>query len=196
MTAPPTHHDEDTLGKVYDGRLARRLLAYVRPYRGLVVAAVALLLVESLVQLAGPLLTRQVIDVAIPAGDGAGVARAAALFAGALVVQFAAAYGETLLTSLLGQRVMRDLRRQLFAHLQRLPIAFFDRAPVGRLVTRVTSDVEALNELFTAGVVAGLGDLFTLGAIGVLMLVVDWQLALAAFAVIPFVYLTSHIFQR
>ena len=196
MTAPPAHHDEDALGKVYDGRLARRLLAYVRPYRGLVVAAVVLLLVESLVQLSGPLLTRQVIDVAIPAGDGGHVARAAALFAGALGVQFAAAYGETLLTSLLGQRVMRDLRRQLFAHLQRLPIAFFDRAPVGRLVTRVTSDVEALNELFTAGVVAGLGDLFTLGAIGVLMLVVDWRLALAAFAVIPLVVLASWRFRR
>jgi ATP-binding cassette, subfamily B, multidrug efflux pump len=196
MTAPPVHHDEDTLGKVYDSRLARRLFAYVRPYRGLVVAAVALLLVESLVQLAGPLLTRRVIDVAIPARDGGGVVRAAALFAGALVVQFAAAYGETLLTSLLGQRVMRDLRRQLFAHLQRLPIAFFDRAPVGRLVTRVTSDVEALNELFTAGVVAGLGDLFTLGAIGVLMIVVDWRLALASFAVIPLVVLASRHFRR
>jgi ATP-binding cassette subfamily B protein len=195
MTAPLAH-EEDTLGKVYDGRLARRLFAYVRPYRGLVAAAVALLLVESLVQLVGPLLTRRVIDVAIPAGDGGLVARSAAFFAGALLVQAAAAYGQTLLTSLLGQRVMRDLRRQLFAHLQRLPIAFFDRSPVGRLVTRVTSDVEALNELFTAGVVAGLGDLFTLGAISVLMLVVDWRLALAAFAAIPFVVVASRLFRR
>ena len=195
MTAPHAH-DEDSLGKVYDSRLARRLFAYVRPYRWLVAAAVALLLVESLAQLVGPLLTRHVIDVAVPARDGGLVARDAALFGGALVLQFAAAYGGVLLTSLLGQRVMRDLRREVFAHLQRLPIAYFDRTPVGRLVTRVTSDVEALNELFTAGVVAGLGDLFTLGAISVVMLVVDWRLALAAFAVIPLIVYASRRFRR
>jgi ATP-binding cassette subfamily B protein len=118
------------------------------------------------------------------------------LYALSLAAGFACAYGETILTSLLGQRVMRDLRNELFAHLQRLPIRFFDRNPVGRLVTRVTADVESLNELFTAGVVAGLGDLFTLLAIGVVMLVTDWRLALASFAVIPLVWLTSHIFQR
>jgi ATP-binding cassette subfamily B protein len=123
------------------------------------------------------------------------VRTAAVLYALALAVQFAAGYGETVLTGLLGQRVMRTLRRELFAHLQRLPVAYFDRTPVGRLVTRVTGDVEALNELFTAGVVAGLGDLFTLLAISVMMLVVDWRLALAAFAVIPFVVLVSRAFQ-
>ncbi|HEU4631398.1 MAG TPA: ABC transporter ATP-binding protein, partial [Gemmatimonadaceae bacterium] len=192
----PTLHDEETLGKVYDARLARRLLAYVRPYGGIVAAAVVLLLAESLLQLVGPLLTRRVIDVAFPARDTGLVARSALLFAVALVVQFGCAYGETLLTSLLGQRVMRDLRHELFAHLQRLPVAFFDRNPVGRLVTRVTSDVEALNELFTAGVVAGLGDLFTLVAISVLMLVEDWRLALAAFAVIPLIVYTSRAFRQ
>jgi ATP-binding cassette subfamily B protein len=117
------------------------------------------------------------------------------LYLAALLAQFVCGYGQTVLTGLLGQRVMRDLRMQIFAHLQRLPIAFFDRNPVGRLITRVTSDVEALNELFTAGVVAGLGDLFTLLAISVMMLVVDWRLALAAFVVIPFVVLTSRGFQ-
>ncbi|HTR78974.1 MAG TPA: ABC transporter ATP-binding protein, partial [Gemmatimonadaceae bacterium] len=104
--------------------------------------------------------------------------------------------GETIITSLLGQRVMHDLRREIFAHVQVLPISFFDRNPVGRLITRMTSDVEALNELFTAGVVAGLGDLFTLLAISGLMIVQDWGLALAAFAVIPFVYLASALFRR
>jgi ATP-binding cassette subfamily B protein len=195
MTAP-TLHDEETLGKAYDARLARRLVAYVRPYGAIVAAAVVLLLAESLLQLVGPLLTRRVIDVAIPAGDAALVTRSALLFAGALVVQFGCSYGETMLTSLLGQRVMRDLRHELFAHLQRLPVAYFDRNPVGRLVTRVTSDVEALNELFTAGVVAGLGDLFTLVAISVLMLAEDWRLALAAFAVIPLVVYTSRVFRQ
>jgi ATP-binding cassette subfamily B protein len=192
MTAP----DDETLGRVYDARLARRLLRYVRPYRRLVVGAVVLLCIEGGVQLVGPALTRQVIDVAIPNGDAGMVRTAAMLYALSLLLQFLAGYGETVLTGVLGQNVMRDLRTQLFGHLQRLPIAFYDRSPVGRLVTRVTSDVEALNELFTAGVVAGLGDLFTLAAIGVMMLTVDWQLALASFAVMPFVLIASRVFQK
>jgi ATP-binding cassette subfamily B multidrug efflux pump len=189
-------HDDDAVGKVYDGRLARRLFAYARPYRALIAGALALLLTDGLLQLAGPLLTRTVIDEALPARDWSLVIWATVVYAASLMASFACAYGETLLTSLLGQRVMHDLRMDVFAHLQRLSVSFFDRTPVGRLVTRVTSDVEALNELFTAGVVAGLGDLFTLLAISALMLVVDWRLALAAFAVIPFVYFTSHVFQR
>jgi ATP-binding cassette subfamily B multidrug efflux pump len=189
-------HDDDVVGKVYDRRLARRLFGYARPYRALLIGALALLLTDGVLQLAGPLLTRIVIDDALPARNLSLIGWATALYAMSLVASFGCAYGETLLTSLLGQRVMHDLRMEIFAHVQRLPVAFFDRTPVGRLVTRVTSDVEALNELFTAGVVAGLGDLFTLLAISALMLAVDWHLALAAFAVIPFVYLTSHIFQR
>src|SRR5687768_4840295 len=189
-------HEEDVLGKAYDGRLMRRLLAYLRPYRGLLVGAIAVLLAEAVLALAGPLFTRQVIDVALPAGDRGLVTQLALLLAAALVIQFALEYAGTMLTSLLGQRVMRDLRMQIFTHLQRLSIPFFDRTPVGRLITRVTSDVEALNELFTAGVVAGVGDLFTLAVISVVMLVMDWRLALAAFAVIPFVLLTSYIFRK
>jgi ATP-binding cassette subfamily B protein len=197
MTAPATGmHEEDVVGKVYDARLAKRLVAYVRPHGGLVGAAVTLLMVDGLLQLVGPLLTRHVIDVAIPAGDTSAIARDAMLFAFALAAAFAAQYGETVITGLLGQRVMRDLRQRIFAHVQRLPITFFDRNPVGRLVTRITSDVEALNELFTAGVVAGLGDLFTLAAIGVMMLIVDWQLALASFAAIPLVIGASALFRR
>ena len=188
-------HDEDAIAKGYDGRLMRRLVAYTRPYRGLVAAALACLIVEGALQLAGPLLTRHVIDVALPTRDVALVTTVAALFGLALLLQFGAAFGETVLTGLLGQRVMRDLRRELFTHLQRLPVAFFDRSPVGRLVTRVTGDVEALNELFTSGVVAGLGDLFTLLAIGTVMLVTDWRLALASFAVIPFVLGVSWVFR-
>ncbi|MGZ8455768.1 MAG: ABC transporter ATP-binding protein [Gemmatirosa sp.] len=190
-----TGADDEVMGRVYDARLARRLLRYVRPYARIVVAAVLLLCVEGGLQLVGPVLTRRVIDVALPAGDAGMVATAAGLYALTLLLQFVAGYGETVLTGLLGQHVMRDLRTELFARLQRLPVAFFDRNPVGRLVTRVTSDVEALNELFTAGVVAGLGDLFTLVAIGVMMVVVDWRLSLAAFAVMPFVLLASRVFQ-
>jgi ATP-binding cassette subfamily B multidrug efflux pump len=188
-------HEEDALGKAYDGRLARRLLRYARPYWSLGAFALVCILTEGMLQLVGPTLTRKVLDDAIPHHNLPMVRMLAVLFVAALLVQTLASYGETILTSLLGQRVMRDLRTQLFTHLQTLPVAFFDRNPVGRLVTRLTSDVEALNELFTAGVVAGLGDLFTLLAIAVLMVVTDWRLALASFAVIPFVYLTSHVFR-
>ena len=180
---------------MFDGRLARRLAGYVRPHLRLAVGALVLLLIEGLLQLVGPLLTRQVIDVALPAHDYPAVWQAAAIFVGALLAQFGVDYGQMVLTSLLGQRAMHDLRRELFDHLQRLSITFFDGNPVGRLVTRVTSDVESLNELFTAGVIAGFGDLATLLAIGVLMFTIDWRLTLAAFTVVPGIYLVSHVFQ-
>lgn len=196
MTGLTPYHEEETLGRGYDAGLMRRLLAYARPHAGLVAGALALLMAEGVLQLAGPMLTQYVIDVAIPARDAAMAWRAALWMALALLLAFACSYGETILTALLGQRVMQQLRTDIFAHLQRLPVRFFDRNPVGRLVTRVTSDVESLNELFTAGVVAGLGDLFTLVAIGAMMLAVDWRLALWSFAVIPLIALTSHVFQR
>ena len=193
--AKATPPEDDAVGKAYDARLVRRLLQYVRPYRLLVVAALVLIAIESGMQLVGPMLTRWMIDTALPARNAALVTQVALLFAASLLVQFGASYGETIFTNLLGQRVMRDLRGELFTHLQRLPISFFDRSPVGRLVTRVTSDVEALNELFTSGVVAGLGDLFTLLAISVAMLLIDWKLALASFFVIPLVFIASRVFQ-
>jgi ATP-binding cassette subfamily B protein len=194
-TLSPHAADDDLTAKRYDRRLVRRLVVYVRPYKRLVAGALILLMTEGLLQLVGPILTQRVIDVALPTHDAAMAGRAALLYAGSLILAFGCSYGETMLTALLGQRVMRDLRQQLFEHVQRLSIVFYDRTPVGRLVTRVTSDVESLNELFTAGVVAGLGDLFTLLAIAVMMIVTDWRLALASFAVIPLVYLTSHLFQ-
>ena len=187
--------DDDAVGKAYDARLVRRLMRYVRPYHALVLGALVLIAIEAAMQLSGPLLTRWVIDRVLPSKNAALAGHVALLYVAMLVAQFAAAFGETRFTNLLGQRVMRDLRAELFARLQRLPIAYFDRTPVGRLMTRVTSDVEALNELFTSGVVAGLGDLFTLAAISVVMLSIDWRLALASFAVIPLVFLVSRVFQ-
>ena len=192
----PHAADEDIGARKFDRHIVRRLVVHIGPYRSLVVGALVLLMADGLLQLVGPALTQRVIDVAIPTRNGAMAMQAAMLYAGSLVLAFGCSYGETMLTAVLGQRVMRDLRQKLFEHVQRLPITFYDRTPVGRLVTRVTSDVESLNELFTAGVVAGLGDLFTLLAIAVMMLVIDWRLALAAFAVIPLVYLTSHVFQK
>ncbi|MBM3885939.1 MAG: ABC transporter ATP-binding protein [Gemmatimonadetes bacterium] len=188
--------DDERTGRAFDRRLARRLLAAARPYRGLTVGAVLVLLVAGALQLVPPMLTRQVIDVAVPTGDAGALRRAVLLLVGALLLQVVCAYLQAVLTSELGQRVMHDLRRECFAHLQRLPIRFFETTPVGRVVTRVTSDVESLNELFTSGVVAGLGDLFTLAAITVLMVVVDWRLALAAYLVVPGILWVSAVFRR
>ncbi len=197
MTVPATQsHEDDILGKAYDRKLMRRLLVYTRPYRGLMYGAFALLCVEGAIQVVGPLLTRRVIDVAVPTHNLRIVIISTALFFLALLTEFVTSYGQTWLTSLLGQRVMRDLRMEIFEHLQRLSVSYFDRNPAGRLITRVTSDVETLNELFTSGVVAGLGDLFTLVAISVAMLIMDWRLALASFAVIPFVVLVSGLFRK
>jgi ATP-binding cassette subfamily B multidrug efflux pump len=188
-------HEEDALGKAYDGRLMRRLLAFAKPYWYLIVPAILFLCGEGALQLVGPVLTKRVIDVGVPHHDGHLIRISVALFVLSLVLQFCCSYGETLLTSLLCQRVMRDLRMRMFAHVENLPVAFFDRNPVGRLVTRVTSDVESLNDLFTAGVVSGLGDLFTLVFIAIFMVRDDWRLALAAFGVIPLVWLTSEVFR-
>ncbi|MBA2688912.1 MAG: ABC transporter ATP-binding protein [Gemmatimonadaceae bacterium] len=196
MASQASLQEDDVLGKAYDSQLMRRLLAYVKPYQILVFGALALLCLEGAMQLVGPILTRRVIDVAIPAKDTGLVVTSCILFLVTLVAQFLCSYGETWLTTTLGQRVMRDLRLRIFAHLQRLPISFFDRNPVGRLITRVTSDVETLNELFTAGVVSGLGDLFTLAALSIGMFLIDWRLALVGYAVIPFVILVSHLFRK
>ncbi|MDQ3207934.1 MAG: ABC transporter ATP-binding protein/permease, partial [Gemmatimonadota bacterium] len=136
------------------------------------------------------------LDIAIPARDTGLLGTLALLFLAALVLEFLVEYGQTLLTTYLGQRVMYDLRMQIFGHLQRLSISYFDRNPVGRLMTRVTSDVETLNELFSSGVVTVFGDVFTLLAIMAMMLWIDWRLALVTFAVIPLVWLTARIFRR
>lgn len=195
MTAPARPQDDDEVKPVLDRKLVRRLFRYVRPHTALVVAAVVLLAIEGATAVVGPWLTKRVIDDALPARDLGFIRLATVALAASLLVQFLCSYGETMLTGSLGQRVMRDLRTELFAKLQTLSISFFDRNPAGRLITRVTSDVEALNELFTAGVVAGLGDLFALGAMAVMMLITDWRLALAAFAAVPFVWLVSRVFQ-
>jgi ATP-binding cassette subfamily B multidrug efflux pump len=187
---------DEVLDKGYDATLLRRLLVYLRPYRGLTLLAVLLLLIGAGLALVGPLLTQRALDVAIPRHDMGLLGTLAALFLAALLLEFVVEYGQTLLTTYIGQRVMYDLRMQIFGHLQRLSISFFDRNPVGRLMTRVTSDVETLNELFSSGLVTVFGDVFTLLAIMTMMLVVDWRLALVTFSVIPLVWLTAMIFRR
>jgi ATP-binding cassette, subfamily B, multidrug efflux pump len=187
---------DEAFDKSYDAALLRRLLIYLRPYRGLTALAVILLLAGAGLALVGPALTQQALDSAIPRRDTGLLWTLAAIFFAVLIIEFVVEYGQTLLTTYIGQRVMYDLRMQLFGHLQRLSISFFDRNPVGRLMTRVTSDVETLNELFSSGVVTVFGDVFTLLAIMTMMLVVDWRLALVTFSVIPLVWLTARIFRR
>jgi len=187
---------EDALGRSYDAGLMRRMLTYLRPRRGLVALAVALLIVNALLALVGPVLTRQVLDVAVPQRDLGLLGTLTAAYLAALTLEFATEYAQGVLTAHIGQGVMHDLRMEIFGRLQRLSIPYFDGHPVGRLMTRVTSDVETLNELFSSGVVAIFGDLFTLLAIMALMTWTDWRLALVAFAVIPLVWLTAYLFRR
>jgi len=197
MTAPgAAAAPDEPLDRAYDAGLLRRLLVYLRPYPLPVGGAVLLLLGGAGLTLVGPALTQRALDVAIPHRDIGLLGTLAALYLGALGLEFVIEYGQTLLTAYVGQRVMYDLRLQIFGRLQRLSIPYFDRHPVGRLMTRVTSDVETLNELFSSGVVTVFGDVFTLVAIMLMMLFTDWRLALVAFAVIPLVWLTVTVFRR
>jgi ATP-binding cassette, subfamily B, multidrug efflux pump len=190
-----SYHEEEALGKPIDARLLFRLLRYLRPYTGITATAIVMLLGLAMLQLAGPYLTKVAIDRAIPARDLHLITLLGLAMAVALVAEFALEYGQTVLTAYIGQRVMVDLRQEIFRKLQRLSIAFYDRNPVGRLMTRVTSDVETLNDMFTGGVVALFGDVFTLLVIMAWMLAVDVRLSLVSFAVIPFVALAAKVFQ-
>jgi ATP-binding cassette subfamily B multidrug efflux pump len=198
--------DEDPiLGRAYDARLVRRLLGHVRPYGAAVGCSIALLLVASLADLAGPSLYRIGIDRYIaPSGGGGvrgtgadlrGLAGLAAVYLAVLALGFGARWAQSYLMQAVGQRVMADLRAQMIAHLQRLSMGFFARTPVGRLVTRVTNDVDALNELITSGAVAIFGDVFTMVGITAVMVWMNWRLAAAAFAVLPVVYFITERFR-
>jgi len=184
-------YEEEAVGGL-DRRTAARLLAYVRPYRLRVLAAVGLLLVASATELAGPQLYRIAIDRYIAPRAGApdvwGLSWVAAVYLLVLGLGFSARWTQNVLMQAVGQQAMADLRTDLFGHLQRLPVAFFHRNPVGRLVTRVTHDVDSLNELLTSGLVAVFGDLVTLVGIVAAMLWLDWRLALVVLAVLPLVY--------
>ena len=188
--------EEESLGKVYDARLMRRLLRYLAPYRWVALSAVLLLLLLSLLQLAGPYLAKVAIDRYIGRGNFAGLTRISVIFAGILLAQFFFRVLQTYLVQWMGQNVMRDLRLEIFSHLQRLPLSFFDRNPVGRLMTRITTDVENLNELLSSGVVAIFGDVFTLAGIVIVMLWMNWRLALVTFTVLPFLTVATFLFRR
>jgi ATP-binding cassette subfamily B protein len=191
-----TPHDDEVLGKAYDARLMRRLLVYLRPHWRQVALALVAITVGAAATLAQPYLIKVAIDQHIATGELAGLDRLALFYLAVLIVAFGAEYLQTLAMQLAGQRIMFDLRMALYSHLQRLDIRYYDRNPVGRLMTRVTSDVDVLNDLFTSGVVTIFGDLFSLGGIMAVMLWMDWRLALVAFSVLPIIAAITQWFRR
>ncbi len=190
------HEDDPIAPKSYDGKLFLRLLGYLRPHLGAVVAAFALIVAMAGLDLVGPYLTKVAIDRHIARRDAAGLAGLAALYLLTLLAALAVRFGQTVIMQMTGQRIMFDMRREIFGHLQRLHVAYFDKNPVGRLMTRVTTDVDAVNDLFTSGVVTVFGDLFTLFGIMGVMLALDWRLALVTFSVIPLFFLLTNWFRK
>ena len=190
-----TASDDEVLGKAYDARLMRRLLGYMRPYRAGIGLAFFAILGLSILQLAPPYLTKVAIDTHIAAGDVDGLTPLALLLLGVLVLSYLLESVQTYALQVTGQRIILDLRAQIHAHLQRLDVAFFDRNPVGRLMTRVTTDVDALNELFASGVVSVFRDVFMLAGIAVVLFVLDWRLALVALSVLPLIAAVTQWFR-
>jgi ATP-binding cassette subfamily B protein len=188
-------HDEEILGKAYDAVLMRRLLGYLWPYRPQVVIALASIICASVLQLAQPYLMKVAIDRHIATANLAGLDRIAIGFLAILLGSFALEYLQTWVLQMTGQRIMYDMRMQIYSHLQRIDLQFYDRNPVGRLMTRVTTDVDVLNDLFTAGVVSIFGDIFTLLGIMIVLVVMDWRLALLAFSVLPLIVLVTQWFR-
>ena len=174
----------------------RRLMGYLRPYWLKVLVAFAAIVSASVLQLAQPYLLKLAIDRYIATSDLAGMDRIALLFLGVLLASFVLEFVQTYVLQRTGQRIMFDLRAQIYGHLQRLDVAFYDRNPVGRLMTRVTTDVDALNDLFTSGVVSVFGDVFTLVGIMIVLLTMDWRLALVAFSVLPLIVVITQWFRR
>lgn len=189
-------HEEEALGKIYDHRLMGRLLRYLSPYKLTVVVSFFLVLAASALKLVGPYLTKVAIDDYIATRDIRGLDRVALAYIAALILQFVISFYQVYIMNMAGQRVMFDMRREIFSHLQQLEPAFFDKNPVGRLVTRVTTDVDALNELFTSGVVTIFGDIFMLLGIMVVMISLDWRLALVTFTVLPALFAVTLVFKR
>ena len=204
--------EEEILGKAYDSRLMARLLKYLQPYRWQVAIALVSIFLKSFADVLGPYLTKVAIDrylapksVATATSSGiwswlspravTGIAQIASIYVGLLLCSFLLEFLQTYYMQWTGQKVMFDLRRQIFRYLQRLHVAFFDQNPVGRLVTRVTTDVDALNEMFTSGVVSIFEDLFVLFGILGVMLCMNWKLALITFAVLPFIVVATKIFR-
>jgi ATP-binding cassette subfamily B protein len=201
--------EEEVLGKAYDSRLMRRLLIYLRPYRWQVAIAIASIILKSFCDVLGPYLVKVAVDRYLAPVKGMssglwswlsprplhGIAQISAIYFSLLILTFLFEFLQTYFMQWTGQKVMFDLRSQIFRHLQRMHVAFYDKNPVGRLVTRVTTDVDALNEMFTSGVVSIFEDLFVLMGILGIMLCMNWKLALITFAVLPFIVVATKFFR-
>src|SRR5450755_2924779 len=204
-----SNQEEEVLGKAYDGRLMRRLLTYLRPYKWHVAVALVAIVLKSVLDVLGPFLTKIAIDKYLAKSPSShswigdrlsdaplvGIAQIGGLYVGILIFTFMLEFVQTYLMQWTGQKVMFDLRSQIFRHLQHMHVAFFDKNPVGRLVTRVTTDVDALNEMFTAGVVSIFEDVFVLAGIIAIMMKMNWKLALITFAVLPVIIYATLIFR-
>ena len=204
-TTQANQHEEEALGKAYDSRLMRRLLQYMAPYRWWVVLALGLVAVVTPLELAPPLMFRNAIDrYFVPAMNGKvaenqawhGILIISAIYFFVLLFDFLAQYAQIRIMQRVGQQTMYDMRSGVFAHLQRLPMSYFDRNPVGRLVTRVTTDVDALNDLFAAGVVTMINDFFLLAVMAGVLFWIDWRLALATLAVLPGILVVTFVFRH
>ncbi len=204
-----SNQEEEILGKAYDGRLMRRLLTYLRLYKWQVVVALVAIVLKSVLDVLGPFLTKIAIDKYLAKSPNShswigdrlssapltGIAQIGALYIGILIFTFSFEFIQTFLMQWTGQKVMFDLRRQIFRHLQYMHVGFFDKNPVGRLVTRVTTDVDALNEMFTSGVVSIFEDVFVLAGIVAIMLEMNWKLAMITFAVLPLIIYATLVFR-
>jgi ATP-binding cassette, subfamily B, multidrug efflux pump len=198
--------DEDVLGKAYDSRLMRRLITYLKPYKVYVAFALVLILFESGLEVAFPWLTKIAIDRYIAptnfsrlgtvvASNLAGLTTIAAVYLMLLLIRFAAASAETYVLQNIGQKIMYDMRMQVFRHLHTLAPSFYDKNPVGRLITRVITDVDVLNEMFSAGIVSVFGDIFTLCGIMIAIMILNWQLGLVTLSVVPLIFVTTAMFR-
>ncbi|MEE9554904.1 MAG: ABC transporter ATP-binding protein [candidate division Zixibacteria bacterium] len=195
MTLEGYGQEEEILGKAYDGRLIRRLLKYLKPFRLQIFLATILLISAMFAQLAGPFLTKIAIDDYIKVNDIPGLSMIVGLYIGILTAQFILQYFQIYIMQWVGQKIMYNIRMAIFSHLENLGLSFFDKNPVGRLVTRVTGDVQALNELFTSGVVAIFGDIILLFGIMGMMLYLNWKLALVTMIVLPVIFVASILFR-
>jgi ATP-binding cassette subfamily B protein len=207
----PQPQDDDVVGKAYDGRLMRRLLTYLYPYKWAAAISLVAILIKATCDVLGPYLTEIAIDrymTAHPSPKSAflarwlssdpftGITEIAMIYLGSLLLSYLFEFIQTYLMQWTGQKIMFDMRKQIFGHLQTMHVGFYDRNPVGRLVTRLTSDVDALNELFTSGVFAIFEDIFVLAGIVFVMLRMKWWLALLAFAVLPLIFIATRIFRK
>ncbi len=189
-------HEEEVLGKAYDAALMKRLLKHLKPYTRYVVGAIVLSILVSAMEAVRPYFTKIAVDHNIAQGDKHGLLMTTLAFFGVMLVRALIQYLNTYLTQWIGQRTIFDLRMEIFEHLQRLGVRFYDKNPIGRLITRVTNDIEVLNEMFSSGIVMVFSDVFTIVGILYFMFSMNWQLALISLSVLPFLFYGTFLFRR